>query len=105
MLPTVVLYQGLDRDVLIEGPGTSTLDFSAYSGVRFSCPGLGISKTLGDGVVVANGGADVRVEIRHAADLVGQRRGLYEYELAVDDGTKEEAVAGRGVVDLREAVA
>lgn len=80
MLPTVIIFVGLDRDYIITSPGLTEWDFSDFSVTTFSCPGLSISKTTASAAqaVVQASGLELLVKFL-AADTVNKTPTEYKY--------------------------
>ena len=106
-MPTLVVFKGLDRDVLIEGPGATSFDFDDYSSAEFRVPALSITKSTTNAAQaeLANSGADLLVHLTDA-DFTNATPGQYPYQVVLlTSGGLEIDLADVGVFDVREAVA
>ncbi len=99
------LFVGVDADIVLAGPLVSPPDLSAYADVKFSCVGLGISKSLSTGstaLELQNSNHDIKVHLL-AADTALKVPGEHDYQVLVRSGSKWFDLAGVGRLRLDPA--
>lgn len=101
-LPEITLWLGLDRDVLLVGPGIEEFDFDDYSEARFISTALEIEKSTDDAseLQVRNSGADLLIHFLEA-DLPDAAANE-TYQLIVKSGSRWLPVCAPGPLRIRQ---
>lgn len=100
LLPAIRVYIGLDKDIVLEGPGVADFDADDYADIKFSCAALGITKLLSTaGITSSDAGATLTIHLV-AADTSGKTQGNYPYQLQEKVGSVWHDVAGTGPLFL-----
>ncbi len=104
MLPTFEIVQGLYRDILLEGPGVATLDFSTFDSVKVKSSSLGLLKEDDDPteLQIVNAGADLQLHLI-PADTDTKQVGSYPYRVTGITGGKEFDLFGIGFLVIKRA--
>ncbi len=102
-LPDLIIYVGMDNELLLTGPGVASLDLGSYDEVRFSIDGTSLSKTTASAAEaeVQNGGANLLVHEK-TTDQTGLTAPVdHEYQLHIRSGASWQALTEKGIAMYR----